>query len=190
MPHESGSQRVPQRRRSRSPSRSLRFQLFVKEVKRHLTREDSETTAIYIKVITDIAKIHYGDDDPGDYSDKVGDFFENSFPVVLPRQWGPQVDGKDTIWVRQEVIQACEDADSIEQVLQVKMILLVIILHELGHTLVEHIFPGTITPGGVGDNPRDPRFEEIGWEIENKVFGFHLLVEWFHEDCYDIRQRR
>jgi hypothetical protein len=54
---------------------------------------------------------------------------------------------------------------------QLEMVLLVIILHELSHTLVKHIFPGHITPRGIGYDSSNPKYGESGDFIEKAVSG-------------------
>jgi hypothetical protein len=72
------------------------------------------------------------------------------------------------------------------------LILLVVVIHELSHVLTKRFFDGTITPYSatpegiviLGWDPRNDTNPHHSWNgesgdvIEERLFGFRLLVEW------------
>ncbi|KAF7342929.1 hypothetical protein MVEN_01722600 [Mycena venus] len=170
----------------------------VHTIRKHLLKKDSTTAANFISVINSIAekkRIQL----KGSTEEKVREFFAIRFPNVTPQEFGGgkrlwgMVRDESAIQLAQEIIDVYHDAvtsNSFEMRVQLEMVLLVTILHELSHTLVKHFFPGHITPRGIGYDSANPKYGESGDFIEQAVFGFKLLVEWKTDDYWNMQKIR
>ncbi|KAF8144394.1 hypothetical protein K438DRAFT_2101930 [Mycena galopus ATCC 62051] len=174
------------------------LQGIVHAIRQHLLKTGSSTTANFVSVINLMAnkkQIQL----IGSTEGRVREFLAIRFPSVTAQEfvggkrlWG-MVRDESAIQLAQEIIEAYHHAittKSFEMKVQLEMVLLVKILHELSHTLVKHFFPGHITPRGIGYDSSNPKYGESGDFIEQAVFGFKLLVEWEANDYWNMQKIR
>ena len=58
-----------------------------------------------------------------------------------------------------------------------KLLITIVVLHELSHAFTKHYFHGMCTPLGVGTSRQGP-WGESGWLVEEMLFEGRLAAEW------------
>jgi len=136
----------------------------------------------------------------------IREYFSQDFPDIQVEDWESDLNTGQLQWgavskkhdnqdnkilLRGSIVSALEGASE-ETRAQLSLILLVVVIHELSHALTKRFFDGTVTPysvtpEGINLLGWDPRNEtnpyqtwngESGDVIEERLFGFRLLVEW------------